>query len=697
MKNIILLFISLIMFIGCNNNKKETINISSWKTENQDSLFNDVYIDIDEWREKPVKHRYIHGGFKNTDTRFSYYFPEKENYEGRFFQYQTPVPDNENLSQGLTGEEDRIGFALTHGAYFIETNGGGNSTEKNVNAYRANAACAQFSRVVAKQILGGSRPYGYIYGGSGGAYRTMGCMENTNGVWDGGVPYVVGSPMAIPNSFTARMFAMQVLSNKFPQIVDATEPGGGDIYEGLTPEEKAVLIEATKLGFPSQSWYAYKNMGVHGFVAVYQGMLAADPSYFEKDFWNTSGYLGADDPDFFKPYLIQQENTIDEILSQSEAEKIGIVEPVDETERGTADMAWKNQEGAKGEKPIAFRLKNPIKKVNFLGGDLIFQSGEIKDKFLQLSAINEHYVILGPNSLENLAKVHIGDEVSVDNSNFLASQTYHRHQVPKSGYPVYDQFRKADGTPIYPQRPMLLGPMFASSPAGSVPNGKVNGKIIILSSLWDREAYAWMGDWYYNAVKNHFGSKAEDNVRLWYTDHADHNDARITEYKTYVVSYLGVLQQALLDISGWVEKGIEPPHSSNYTVEDGQVLVSNLSSERKGIQPIPQLFVNKSKATTVSVGEPVTFDLTIDLPENTGEIIEVSFDFDGTGNFQEILDLDNLNKDDFGILSTHLKHTFKTEGTHFVTVKVTSQRNGNGKTHFTRIHNLDKNRVNVEK
>jgi hypothetical protein len=38
-------------------------------------------------------------GFKGTDTRFSFYFPSKEKYEGHFFQYITPVPDNENLSQ----------------------------------------------------------------------------------------------------------------------------------------------------------------------------------------------------------------------------------------------------------------------------------------------------------------------------------------------------------------------------------------------------------------------------------------------------------------------------------------------------------------------------------------------------------------------------------------------------------------------
>ncbi len=90
-----------------------------------DTLFSKPYIDVDEWREKPVHHRYVHGGFKGTLTKFSFYFPAKEQYQGHFFQYVTPFPDSETLSQGASGEEDKIGFSIVSGAYFVETNGGG--------------------------------------------------------------------------------------------------------------------------------------------------------------------------------------------------------------------------------------------------------------------------------------------------------------------------------------------------------------------------------------------------------------------------------------------------------------------------------------------------------------------------------------------------------------------------------------------
>jgi len=76
--------------------------------EAADPLFREPYIDVDEWRDKPVRHRYVHGGFKGTEARFSFYFPSKEQYQGRFFQYISPFPTSENLDQQNVGEEDKI-------------------------------------------------------------------------------------------------------------------------------------------------------------------------------------------------------------------------------------------------------------------------------------------------------------------------------------------------------------------------------------------------------------------------------------------------------------------------------------------------------------------------------------------------------------------------------------------------------------
>ena len=176
------------------------------------------------------------------------------------------------------------------------------------------------------------------------------------------------------------------------------------------------------------------------------------------------------------------------------------MEPLSAQERGTAEAAWKSI-GEKEGMPVALQLEDMLPDIDFLGGDLIIKSGAAAGKTLQLTKITGDKVVIGPADPTVLAQIKPGDEIQVDNSNFLAVQTYHRHQVPAEEYHVWDQFRDAGGKPIYPQRPMLLGPLFTRGAAGVVPNGKFKGKMIVLASLWDREAFPWQADWYRSKVK----------------------------------------------------------------------------------------------------------------------------------------------------------------------------------------------------
>ena len=149
---------------------------------------------------------------------------------------------------------------------------------------------------------------------------------------------------------------------------------------------------------------------------------------------------------------------------------------------------------------------------------------------------------------------------------------------------VWGQFRDKDGKPIYPQRPMLLGPLFTRGAAGVLPTGKFKGKMILLESRWDREAFPWQADWYRSRVKENLGDSTDNYFRLWYTDHALHGDISLEDDPTHTVSYLGVLQQALLDLSDWCEKGIAPAATTNYKIVDGQVVLPPTANERKGIR-----------------------------------------------------------------------------------------------------------------
>ena len=702
-KGLLVLFVCNSFITQAQDNLVQFSDELTKKFTTADTLLKSPYVDVDEWRDKPIRHRYVHGGFKGTETRFSFYFPPKEKYEGRFFQYITPFPDNEYLSQGASGEEDKIGFSVSSGAYFIETNGGGRidfgkpgfASDPSIGAYRANAASAQFSRVVAVQIFGGKRPYGYAFGGSGGAYRTIGGIENTEDVWDGVVPYVVGSPMAIPNVFTVRMHAMRVLKDKLAQIIDAVEPGGsGDMYAGLNAEEKDALQEVTKMGYPPKSWFGYKTMGIHGFLVLYQGVVMADRKYFTDDFWKVPGYLGANPPPSLLKARIQKVSKIKAGIPVDEAVRLGLIESPSAQERGTAEAAWKSMGEKEGTMPVAFQLEDMLPDIDFPGGDLVIKSGTAAGKTLQLTKIAGDKVIIGPADARVLAQVKQGDEVQVDNSNFLAVQTYHRHQVPGNEYKVWDQFRGKDGRPIYPQRPMMLGPLFTRSASGVLPGGKYKGKMIVLASLWDREAFPWQADWYRLKVIENLGAETDNHFRLWYTDHALHGDLTKQEDPTHTVSYLGVLQQALRDLSAWVEKGIAPPATTNYNIEDGQVIVPPTATERKGIQPVLTLKANGGERAEVKVGEPVTFNAIIELPQNTGKIIAAQWDFEGAGSFGvEGKLIPDGNSSTRVTLKT--SHVFTKPGTYFTTLRGVAQRQGDVRTPYARIQNLARVRIIV--
>ncbi|MDR1624844.1 MAG: hypothetical protein LBS04_07720 [Tannerellaceae bacterium] len=700
------LFLCAAFFSNCLNAQGNLAG-AHFDFESTDSSFTEPYIDIDEWRDTPVRHRYIHGGFRDNNTRFSFYFPPKERYEGRFYQYITPAPDSETLSQNATGEYDVIGFSITHGAYFIETNGGGRidftrpqqQQDPTIGAYRANAASAVFSRVVAKELYGGRCPYGYAFGGSGGAYRTIGGMENTVGVWDGVVPFVPGSPVAIPNMFSVRMHAMRVLKNKFPQIVDAIEPGGsGDMYAGLNDEEKAALEEVTKMGFPPKSWFGYKNMDINAFPVLYQGVMAADRTYFTEDFWNKEGYLGANPPESLRKARLQKQSKIKASINMDKGVAMGLTEPVPESYRGSVDKSWKSMGGSEEGMPVAFQLEDGMPDVDFLGGDLILLSGEAKGLSLQITKVEGDKVVLGPNAFDILVKIKPGDAVRVDNSNFLAAQTYHRHQVPPDReYHVWDQFHDEKGNPIYPQRPVQLGPIFTQSAAGCLPSGKVNGKMIVLCSLLDREALPWQGDWYHSKIKAFLGDGMDDGFRLWYTENALHGYVVDHEESTHVISYVGILQQALLDLSAWVEKGIAPAATTNYRIEDGQVAIPATADERKGIQPVVRATANGSKRVDIAAGETVTFKAVVDIPEKMGQLVLAEWDFDGSKTYAHTVDLSGAKVTADG---EHVEFTttctFSEPGVYFPTVRVASQRNGDRETPYARILNLDRVRVVVD-
>ncbi len=193
-----------------------------------------------------------------------------------------------------------LGFAFESGGYLLESNLGRlemlPGDDPTIAGYRTSVAVAKYSRVLASEMYGPHRSYGYAWGGSGGGYKTISCIENTVGVWDSVVPFIHATPMAMINVFSVQAHAMRVLKDKIPAIIDAVEPGGsGDMYADLNEEEREALTEVTKMGFPSRAWFNYRRIafGYTGVLTMLlDPMIKWDPTYFE-DFWKEPGYLGA--------------------------------------------------------------------------------------------------------------------------------------------------------------------------------------------------------------------------------------------------------------------------------------------------------------------------------------------------------------------------------------------------------------------
>jgi hypothetical protein len=650
-----------------------------------DPLFKDPYVDVDEWRDNPVHHRYVHGGFKGTEARFSFYFPTKERYAGRFFQYITPAPSSENLAQHATGAEDNISFAISSGGYLIETNEGSLSAiagDQTIPGYRVNASAAEYSRVLAAQMYGPHRPYGYAWGGSGGGFKTISGFENTE-TWDGVVPFVIGSPQAIPNVYTARLLALRILKDKFPSIVDAVEPGGsGDMYRALSPEEQSVLREVTALGFPPQGWFNYKTIGEGAFPVLFGAVRMLDHRYFE-DFWKVPGYEGANPPESLRKARVQYRTTIKRIIRAGDPEVKAAM--------GGVNTAWQR---LKSDVPVGYELDS-APNADLEGAFLVMKSGKATGKDFSIGRAEGNTVYLAVNPFGGESQLMNGiaesDEVQIDNSDFLAVQYYHRHQVPTPDFYVWDQFRGSDGKPLYPQRPILVGRIMTG--AGSIQSGRFRGKMIVVESMMDQDAFPWQADWYRSKVKAAVGDRIDDCFRLYFTEHAIHGEA--ADFSR-TVDYVGELHQALRDVSAWVEKNVSPPPSTSYKVVDGQVTVPPSAIERRGIQPVVHLLANGKARADIAAGHVVNFTAVVELPPNTGKIVRVEWDFDGAGKFAEAEQIIPTQANGFGtLLKIRAKHEFRAKGTYFSILRATSNREGDSHTSFGQIQNLGRVRVVV--
>lgn len=671
-----------------------------------DVEYSSRYIDVDEIRVRvtpygdSIKFRYVHGGFEGTNVKFSLCMPEKEMCEGRIYNYLNPSPayDEEMQALPLVGEEDQISFCLINKSCFLESNMGSVQASVPMSdptvVWKSSAQVMLFAKEIVKEHCGVDKVYGYVHGGSGGGYKTMACIENTDGVFDGALPYVIGSPVSLPNTLSMHVLGQRVLRNAFRKFYSSIDAGGsGNIYDELNEVESAALKELTIMGFPPSAWF-YEARGVIkgdllGVVAPVVRMT--DPAYFE-DFWTKEGYEGKDDV-----YYAQR----DRLVFDGKVKGVHLPESGEtEISKTGVDSAWKKGFAYAKEAYIELE-KLPEGDDLYLGGThIVITSGEATGTVFSLERMERDEngggklfvgMTFGMTDITTpLSKVASGDFVHLDNSDYIATQYYYRHQVPDDrSFKAWEQFRGEDGNILLPQRGFIMGYGFTGT--GTIQDGDIHCKTINLQSLMDESTCPWCADWYRKKVAE---NGKLDMYRTYYMERTMHGDYDCPQTNLNV-SYIGAKRQLLLDLAKWVEEGVEPLPSTEYEMIDNQPKLPENAKIRRGIQPTIEFTANGGELARVKAGEPVKIVVKTEVPDGAGKITDIAvdlYDRDITEKRVEFEKQLEINADG----GAEFVESFYEKGERFVSVMVKSQRNGDNKDLYTKVKNLARVKVIVE-
>jgi hypothetical protein len=654
--------------------------------------FGPPFIDVDEWRDEPRRHRYVHGGFEGTHTRFSFYLPPPELYRGRMFQF---------LSGGAGGDESSLtrhmglgfnwAFDLVFddlGGFLVESNQGHFGNEGNTGVsgdlelFGASAETGVYAKAFAAEAFGKAPHHSYVWGGSGGGLRSTTCIENRPDVWDGAVPFVIGEASGSSLSLTLAYWWLYC-RDKLTAIVDATEPGGGgDPFATLTDDERRALATVYRGGWnrgaETQLWASASWMfGL-------SGLKANDPAYFD-DFWSEPGYLGADHPEQLAKVLVEHRCKVTRVKKGADGPGqmwlpilTGMGASSDQPERGSA-YGIEVDADLGGDPNRLYMARATV------------LTGRAKGR--QVFVAREGDLLIGERMTapDMFDEVEVGDEIVLDNRDLIAWAHRWMYAVDLERWTVDDPVTgervlapefaglgmvMLDGKPIYPQRAGRVLPVSQ--------HGVFDRKVIHVSCTHDTIVPLPSVGHYHRMVRENHGDKTDNFYRLWWVENAAHAAAEFLlawttpeknpgVWRSRLVGYDGVIREALTSIVGWVEEGVAPAPTTTYrfSVDSGLVLAGS-AAERGGVQPVVRAEANGGLRAEVRTGEPVAFTGFADQPPGTGTIVSARWDFEGVGDFAFEHDVSG----DPASIKLEASHTYSKPGTYFASFRVGAHRDG---------------------
>jgi hypothetical protein len=680
-----------------------------------DPYFGAPYVDGDEWHAEPHGHRRVHGGFADCDTRFTFYFPVLEEWQGRLIMpLEGAHAGHEDFFGGALGDAmGGIGLTARLGGYMVESNMGHigddidpkGGEDATLYGWRAAAETARFSKHLAEQVYGSAPHHSYVWGGSGGGRRSPLVLENAPDVFDGALPFMGGGDVR-PFPATECIKGAQVMSfacmfnvqrmlrhgDTMEKIIDAMQPGGsGDPFEGLDSHVREEFASLYRQGFPRGDEFMIATpMGqIWLWSSIADLLVEQDPIYFE-DFWTKPGYIGHDLPSALQDDVIDVVTTVSRVITVQdlltdaafEAPEYMLMKVIAGimAGQGSMDMAYAIE--VKGL-PDGYRLGAGLQlKTGDAAGRQLYCIGSVGD----VVACDGH----GEANLLRFNGVKVGDEIHVDNRKFLAFCYFHRHHLMDDAQ--FDSLR-LDGMPVYEQHPVpLMSPLMGVSYTGHF-----EGKLLWIHHTHDSSLWPTQGIIYRGAVLDAQGTAAtSEKFRLQWTQNAEHipptflpnSSKRATS--TWLVDYFPIIEQGLADLIKWVEEGVAPSNTA-FEFVDGQVRLPATASERGGIQPVVNVTANGGHRAEIKAGENVELEVVAEVPPNSGTIVSVAWDFDGWGTFPLQHDVDGSDTS----LRLSTRHTYDTPGTYFATALVHSNREGKVDAEFRRLPNLASARIVV--
>jgi hypothetical protein len=255
------------------------------------------------------------------------------------------------------------------------------------------------------------------------------------------------------------------------------------------------------------------------------------------------------------------------------------------------------------------------------------------------------------------------------------------------------EFLKVDGKPIYQQYEVP-----EMSPFMSVKHSaEYQGKLLWIHHTHDASLWPPQGLGMKNNVERVCGpEEAQRKFRLCWTENAEHVSPDMAaspkgrNNRTWLIDYQPIIEQGLVDLTDWVEKGLEPVGTA-FEYRDGRVYLPDTAAERGGVQPVVSVTANGAARAEVGLGEPVTLEVRAEVPPSAGTIVAVRWDFDGSGDFAESEKVDGTSP--LAIFTT--THAWDRAGTHFATAFVESHRDGDVNATSRRIPNLGSARIVV--